>query len=426
MEIKYISVGALNRYIQYKFDSDSNLQLVYVKAEISNVRLSKGIMYFVLKDEESEIDGLMFQNSVTKLKFDPIDGMKVLVSGKVSVYQKRGRYSFQVLTMEQVGLGNAYLEFLQLKEKLAKEGLFDLEKKLPLPIMSQAIGVVTSSTGDALHDVVSTIERRFPIAKVYLYPAIVQGQDAPTSLIRAIDQANRDALVDVIIIARGGGTVEDLSCFNNEDLARTIFNSKIPTVSGVGHEQDYTICDFVASFRAPTPTGAAVAVTKDQVELLSIIMGFEKEIVSAMKQKLITCHRDYQTPIQSYGFKNFIDTIEAREESVSLLTNRLILQSPMRLIQEMDTRREQLETHLQERIEKSLDGLDQEIARGIDKLILLNPLNLMKKGYAVTYQDQKVITSVEKLDEKKPLQVLYADGEAITTIVSIHKNEGKL
>ncbi|MFA6627228.1 MAG: exodeoxyribonuclease VII large subunit, partial [Bacilli bacterium] len=329
MEVKYITVGALNRYIEYKFESDPHLQLIYVKAEISNVRLSKGIIYFVLKDDTSEIDALMFRNVVSKLTFEPIDGMTVIVSGKVSVYQKRGRYSFQVNTMEQAGLGNAYLEFLELKEKLSKEGLFDQRHKLLLPPMSEAIGVITSATGDALHDIVSTIQKRFPIAKVYLYPAIVQGKDAPTSLIRALLQANRDAVVDVILIARGGGTVEDLSCFNNEILARTIFNSRIPTVSGVGHEQDFTICDFVASYRAPTPTGAAVAVTKDQVEIFAMLIGFEKQLVSSAKQKLIAAHNAYQTLMNTYGIKNYRQTLEAKEEKLRQLYNRLMLQSPI-------------------------------------------------------------------------------------------------
>jgi exodeoxyribonuclease VII large subunit len=377
MEIKVITVSALNRYIQYKFEQDIHLQLVYLKAEISNVRLSKGILYFVLKDEESEIDALMFQNIASKLKFEPIDGMTVIVSGKVSVYQKRGRYSFNVLTMEQTGLGNAYLEFLQLKEKLSKEGLFDADKKLPLPRMSERIGVITSATGDALHDILTTIQRRFPIAKVYLYPALVQGPEAPASLIRSLEQANLDKLVDVILIARGGGTVEDLSCFNDERLARTIFHSRIPTVSGVGHEQDYTICDFVASFRAPTPTGAAVAVTKDQVELLATLDYQEKQLQSSVRQKLMTMYRDYQTLINSHRIKNFTQTLEAKSQMVSQLENRLKLQSPIKMIQDYEATRRILEERLQSTTSRLLDRFEDQVLQQVDKLIILNPLHLI-------------------------------------------------
>ena len=249
MSNKYLTVSALNKYLYYKFDNDLNLRNIYLKAEISNIRLSKGILYFVLKDNESEIDGLIYSQILQKLKFEPKDGMTVLVSGKVGLYVKRGTYAITVSEIEQVGLGEAYLKFQYLKEKLLKEGLFDEDKKLPIPRFNERIGVITSGTGDAVHDIVSTIKRRFPLSQIVFYPAIVQGEDAPHSLIKAIKKANEEKLANVLIIARGGGTIEDLSCFNDEDLARAIFNSSIPTISGVGHEADFTICDFVSSRR---------------------------------------------------------------------------------------------------------------------------------------------------------------------------------
>ena len=277
MADKYLSVSALNKYLYYKFDNDLNLRSIYLKAEISNVRLSKGILYFVLKDNESEIDGLMFGQTYQKLKFKPVDGMTVLVNGKVGLYVKRGTYAITVSEMEQAGLGEAYLKFELLKEKLLKEGLFDESKKLPIPKFNEKIGVITSGTGDAMHDIFSTIKKRFPLSEIVFYPAIVQGNDAPQSLINAIKLANLENKVSVLIIARGGGTIEDLSCFNDEQLARTIFASKIPTISGVGHEADFTICDFVSSRRAPTPTGAAVIATPDKNELLNYIDNLEQE-----------------------------------------------------------------------------------------------------------------------------------------------------
>lgn len=423
MEIKYITVAAINRYIQYKFESDVNLQLVYLKAEISNVRLSKGILYFVLKDDEAEIEALMFQNYASRLNFAPQDGLTVLVSGKVSVYPKRGRYSFQVMTMEKAGLGEAYLEFLRLKDSLAKEGLFAVERKLALPKMSEAIGVITSPTGDALHDVVSTIQKRFPIAQIYLYPALVQGLDAPKSLIKALNKCISENLVDVIIICRGGGTVEDLSCFNDEALARTIFASPIPTVSGVGHEQDYTICDFVASYRAPTPTGAAVSITKDKSELFALLDSFAKQLKAAMRHQLINAFNDYQALISSYGLKNFPQILEARLIELNQLKQRLLTQSPLKLINDYDSQNYQLTERLQRSISLFMDYKNADIAQLIDKLIILNPLNLMKKGYAVTYQKGKLITSSKDLSREEHLRVLYHDGELEAKILNIKKNE---
>ncbi|MDD3123586.1 MAG: exodeoxyribonuclease VII large subunit, partial [Candidatus Izemoplasmatales bacterium] len=279
---KYLTVTALNKYISYKFESDVNLGFVYIQGELSNTRFSKDHLYFVLKDSESEISGIMYASSASKLTFMPKDGTKVLVSGKVSVYQKKGTYNLTAITMSEFGLGALYQDFLLLKEKLDKEGLFDVKYKKKIPEFSEKIGVITSPTGDAFQDIRSTISLRFPIAKIYLYPALVQGIDAPKSLIKALDQAYLDNIVDVIIIARGGGSIEDLSCFNNEELARKIFSSKIPIVSGVGHETDFTICDFVADDRAPTPTGAAVRVTKNKALLIQDIENINKRLSSGI------------------------------------------------------------------------------------------------------------------------------------------------
>ena len=287
-ESKCLSVSALNKYLYYKFDNDLNLRNVYLKAEISNVRLSKGILYFVLKDNESEIDGLMFANILNNIKFEVQDGMTVLVQGQVSIYPKRGTYSIKVIAMEQVGLGEAYLNFLFLKDKLMNEGLFDDSKKKMIPAFPKIIGLITSGTGDAMHDVISTIDKRYPLCEIHLYPSLVQGSDAPLSLINSIRQANLDGDSDVLIIARGGGSLEDLSCFNDEMLARTIFESNIPIISGVGHEADFTICDFVASRRAPTPTGAAVMATPNVVDLVNELMNKKQKLVSSIKNILIS------------------------------------------------------------------------------------------------------------------------------------------
>ena len=416
MEPKYISVAALNRYIQYKLEQDIHLQQVYIRAEISNLRLSKNILYFVLKDDEAEIDALMFSSAYAKLSFEPLDGMTVLVYGKVGVYPKRGKYSISVFTMEQAGLGNAYLQFIQLKEKLEKEGLFDEKQKLSLPNMPEKIGVITSATGDAINDILSTIQKRFPLAAVYLYPALVQGADAPKSIIQALQRANQDQLAEVLILARGGGSMEDLSCFNDEELARVIFKSRIPTVSGVGHESDYTICDFIASRRAPTPTGAAVLVTPDRMDLIKDIETFQKRIVSSVKQKLITSYNQLQHATESYGIKQFMQIVERWENRFLQTQHRLQQASPKQKIGEWENAVNQFSQSLQSSALQKITVENQKIENVIEKLILLNPLHILNKGYALTYQNGKMISSVKQIEKEQNLLVQYSDGQVETKI----------
>lgn len=410
MADKYLSVSALNKYLYYKFDNDLNLRSIYLKAEISNVRLSKGILYFVLKDNESEIDGLMFGQSYQKLKFKPVDGMTVLVNGKVGLYVKRGTYAITVSEMEQAGLGEAYLKFELLKEKLLKEGLFDESKKLPIPKFNEKIGVITSGTGDAMHDIFSTIKKRFPLSEIVFYPAIVQGNDAPQSLINAIKLANLENKVSVLIIARGGGTIEDLSCFNDEQLARTIFASKIPTISGVGHEADFTICDFVSSRRAPTPTGAAVIATPDKNELLNYIDNLDNRLLYNYKQLLIKKFNDFSNISSRYTEKNYLNKINELYNKVENLNKQLSLLSPVKIISDNENKLSMLSNNLNVVYNNIINKNDINVNHYIDKLILLNPLNLMKKGYSITYKDNKVITSVGLLDINDEITVKFQDG----------------
>ena len=410
MADKYLSVSALNKYLYYKFDNDLNLRSIYLKAEISNVRLSKGILYFVLKDNESEIDGLMFGQTYQKLKFKPVDGMTVLVNGKVGLYVKRGTYAITVSEMEQAGLGEAYLKFELLKEKLLKEGLFDESKKLPIPKFNEKIGVITSGTGDAMHDIFSTIKKRFPLSEIVFYPAIVQGNDAPQSLINAIKLANLENKVSVLIIARGGGTIEDLSCFNDEQLARTIFASKIPTISGVGHEADFTICDFVSSRRAPTPTGAAVIATPDKNELLNYIDNLDNRLLYNYKQLLIKKFNDFSNISSRYTEKNYLNKINELYNKVENLNKQLSLLSPVKIISDNENKLSMLNNNLNVVYNNIINKNDINVNHYIDKLILLNPLNLMKKGYSIIYKDNKVITSVGLLDINDEITVKFQDG----------------
>ncbi len=421
MENKYLTVSALNKYLYYKFDNDLNLRCVYLKAEISNVRLSKGILYFVLKDKDSEIDGLMFSNTLLKLNFEPKDGMTVLVSGKVGLYIKRGTYAITVITMENAGIGEAYLQFELLKEKLAKEGLFDETKKLPIPRFNKRIGVISSSTGDAMHDIISTINKRFPLSEIVLYPALVQGADAPKSLISAIKKANDENIVDVIIIARGGGTIEDLSCFNDEQLARTIFASKIPTISGVGHETDFTICDFVSSRRAPTPTGAAVIATPDKNDLTIQINNFKNRLIFNYKQVLVSKFNKYNTIVSNNSFKNYIDIFDSLDEKINTIKKHLVLVSPY---EKLNTYNNKLINNLK-LLNNSLVNIinddETKLNTCIDKLIILNPLNVMQKGYSIVYKNNNVISSIETLNINDTIDVRLYDGEIEAKIINKRK-----
>lgn len=426
-DIKYLSVSALNKYLYYKFDTDLNLRNVYLKAEISNVRFSKGILYFVLKDSESEINAIMFSSLMERLNFKVEDGMTVLVCGKVSVYPKRGTYSITVNQIEAVGLGQAYLQFLALKEKLLKEGLFDEQYKKEIPYFNHKIGLITSGTGDAMHDVISTVNRRYPLSEVILYPAIVQGSDAPKSLINAINKANEEAICDCLIICRGGGTIEDLSCFNDEELARCIFDSAIPTISGVGHEQDFTICDFVASRRAPTPTGAAVIATPDMADLFRNLENKAISLKNSIKAKLTNCFNEYNNLRNSYALVSFPSIIDRKLENVISIEKRLESLKPINKIDNYLNNLNNIDDTINRIYSNKLNNLEYNLKTRIDKLILLNPLNIMSKGYSVTFQDEKVISNIDLVDKNKKLETKVLGGKIISTINELIKeNEEKI
>ena len=443
---KYLTVTALNKYIAYKFDSDPNLGFVYLQGELSNIRFSKEHLYFVLKDQDSEISGIMYSSSATKLNFMPKDGMNVLVSGKVSVYQKKGSYNLVVITMSEAGLGALYQDFLFLKDKLEKEGLFAPEHKKPIPEYAEKIGVITSATADAFQDIRSTITERFPLAQIHLYPALVQGSDAPKSLIKALAQANNEHIVDVIIIARGGGSMEDLSCFNDETLARSIFASKIPVVSGVGHETDFTICDFVSDERAPTPTGAAVRVTKNKTLLIQEITAMLVRLSSAMKRILENKFYEYDSLVKNHHFKNFDLLIEEKLIFLNQLIYQLNANSPLAIINrhlervndftlrlELLNLSKKIEHQYLEIAQKStllttlliekLNINERNVDSAIDKLILLNPLSIMKKGYTLTYQNNQLLASVSQININQNLTIRFYDGTVEAQIINIKDGE---
>jgi exodeoxyribonuclease VII large subunit len=330
----YVTVTALNRYIHYKFDHDVHLKKVFLKGELSNFKASKKHFYFSIKDEESEISATMFYPVNSNLLFEPKDGVKVLVEGSIGVYQKKGTYSINVQKMTEDGIGELYQRFLILKDKLQKEGLFDDQWKKQIPSYPEHVAVITSATGDAIHDIVSTFNRRFPLTKIYLYPAQVQGTDAPKDLIRALKKVYEDQLVECLIIGRGGGSFEDLSCFNDETLARVLFASPIPTISAVGHEADYTIVDFIASLRAPTPTGAAMLLSKQKEDVLKEIQTYEKRLNTNVQNTIQHGQKAVDKLYQSYGIASFHELLKNKSQQLDLLVQQLDHKSPVKMIEQ--------------------------------------------------------------------------------------------
>ena len=275
MNNNYITVGALTRYIKYKIDNDVNLQEVYIKGEISNFkRHSRGHFYFTIKDEESRINAIMFSSQTSKVAFEPVDGTKVLVKGRISVFEQTGNYQIYVSEMIEDGVGNLYALYEKLKQDLKKDGLFDESHKKKIPAIPSRVGVVTAPTGAAIRDIISTINRRYPLCEVYLFPSLVQGNGAKEDIVKNIKLADTYDL-DTLIVGRGGGSIEDLWAFNEEIVARAIYECNTPVISAVGHEVDFTIADFVADKRAATPTGAAEIAVPDKSELKNLIKQLE-------------------------------------------------------------------------------------------------------------------------------------------------------
>jgi len=416
MNDKYISVSQLTRYIKYKIDNDVNLNEVFLKGEISNFKAhTRGHFYFTLKDEGSRINAVMFASNTKRIKFLPQDGMKVLVTGKISVFEANGGYQIYVNDMLEDGVGNLYIAFEQLKKKLEQEGLFDPSIKKKIPKIPKRIGVITAPTGAAIRDIVSTIKRRWPLAEVYLFPALVQGEAAAEDIVRQIKYCE-NFFLDTLIVGRGGGSIEDLWPFNEEIVARALYECNIPTISAVGHEIDFTIADFVADLRAPTPTGAAemaVPQINDVSNLLKqISIRLNKAITSEIvgyRQVLngITSRNIFKCPMSLYQTKEMqfdnlierlkystVNLVNVKGKKLIELKNSYVLKNPYQL----------------------LDKKSNKYLQLVSKLETLSPLLTLKRGYTITKRNQKVITSVKDLKKGDKLEIEFRDG-SINTIV---------
>lgn len=432
MEDKYLTITQLNRYIKFKIDQDANLNHVFLKGEISNFKAhTRGHLYFTLKDENSRINAVMFAGNSKNLKFQPIDGMKVMVTGRISVYESSGSYQIYVDEMIEDGVGNLYIEFEKLKKRLSQEGLFDPTKKKKIPKIPKRIGVVTASTGAAIKDILTTIKRRWPIAEVYLFPSLVQGANAAPDIIRQIENAQNYEL-DTLIVGRGGGSIEDLWCFNDEQVARTIFSSKIPVISAVGHEIDFTIADFVADLRAPTPTAAAELAVPNQIDFynhLNQVLGrtyksvFNQIEISKTKLENLKQNYIFKNPMNMYLIKeekfdrileqlknSYLGQMHVYKEKMANLKSSIVFKNPKSLYKE----KQQNFIRLYEQVQKYINNLQKQkqliFMSSLGKLEVLNPLLTIQRGYSIAKKDGVVVDSVKKVKKDDTIEIEVKDG----------------
>lgn len=394
-----LSVSQLNRYVKSRMDADENLFNVFLVGEISNFtdHYKTGHFYFSLKDEEAQIKAVMFRQNALKVKFRPENGLRVIVRGRVSLYEAAGSYQVFVDDMQPDGVGALNLAFEQLKERLEREGLFDAAHKKPLPRFPERIGVITSETGAAVQDILNILGRRFPYAQVVLAPVLVQGEGAPAQLIDALQSFNAFKNVDVIILGRGGGSAEDLWAFNDERLAYAVYRSQIPVISAVGHETDFTICDFVADLRAPTPSAAAELAVPDQMQLRAEI----HTLLSRMQRTVTNNLREQRLRLE-----------QSTQKSVLKNPNLYFDTKRMQLIS-VSTKFDALEKAILHRARIRL----QENAA---KLQALSPLSVLARGYSVTtLADGTVVHSANQLSENTEITVQLADGKAACTVKEI-------
>jgi exodeoxyribonuclease VII large subunit len=445
MTQQYLTVTALTKYLKRKFDADPYLGRVYLTGEISNYRLRVNAhQYFSLKDDHAKISAIMFKSAFQKLKFQPKEGMKVLVVGRVSLYESGGSYQIYVEHMEPDGIGALYQALAELREKLSKEGLFDAPKQV-LPRYPKRIAVITSPSGAVIRDIITTVKRRYPIAQLVLFPTLVQGDQAADDIVKNIERVEAIGNFDTLIIGRGGGSIEDLWPFNEERVARAIFAAKTPIISSVGHETDVTIADLVADVRAATPTAAAeLAVPVLNEELLKINERknrLEQSFLHLLQQRT----QQFRRLQESYVFKQPNRLYEGQTIKLDQTTQRLVKameliyhqsqrqaqavifefqqQSPKTQIRELQQRLNYANKTLVERMNQTMLDKQTKFTSVVQQLDLLSPLNIMGRGYSYTTKAERVIKSVEELIPEDSLTIHYADGTVEATIQSVSPSD---
>ncbi len=392
-----LTVSQINKYISFKFKDDINLKNKLVKGEISNFthHLKTGHFYFTLKDNESSIKAVMFADFAKAVKFRPENGMEVIAAANVQVFERDGIYQLYVYDMYPSGIGILHLAFEQLKEKLFKEGLFDDAHKRPLPKYPKKIGIITAKTGAALQDMLNIISRRYPICEVLLIPATVQGENAPASICKAIYFA-METDCDLLILGRGGGSFEDLSAFNSEQVARAAYDCTIPLISAVGHETDVTILDFVADLRAPTPSAAAELAVPDKNFILGLLNGYLERLEKATI--------------------NLINEKERRLDSYALKFASL---SPQGKFERACEKLVGVKERLEKAILKIISENEAVVDKNFEKLEALNPLNVLNRGYALVYVKEKAVGSIASLVEGDEVKIKFSNGEAVAVVKEI-------
>lgn len=446
MTEQYLTVTALTKYIKRKFDTDPHLNRVFVRGEISNFKLhSRGHMYLTIKDDQTRIQSVMFAGNNRTLKFTPENGMKVLIIGDVGVFEPYGQYQLYIQQMEPDGIGALYLAFEQLKDKLAKLGYFDTSIKKEIPTYPRHIGVVTSPTGAAVRDIITTIRRRYPIVDLTVIPVLVQGANAADSIVNGIQQAHRYSDIDVLIVGRGGGSIEELWGFNEEKVAHAIYQSEIPIISAVGHETDTTISDFVSDLRAPTPTGAAEIAVPSQIELKNKLTSSNRTLTRLLTNMVHNSSQQLGRLNQSYAFrypeqlvyqkeqeldklverlnKALQNTIKSKEDALLTNRKRLNSQHPKRQIQIMHKQIIQLQKQIQYNMAQITEQKSTHIVNLMDKLSLLNPLEIMKRGYAIPF-DQKgeIIKSGSQTNKNDRIQIKLLNEMLVCRIEDIRED----
>ncbi|WP_058476098.1 exodeoxyribonuclease VII large subunit [Legionella steigerwaltii] len=436
-----LTVTQLNR--QVKSYLENELGIVHVEGELSNLsKPSSGHFYFTLKDSSAQIRCVYFKNRhVSALTKKLADGQHIVASGRLSLYEARGDYQLIVEQITEAGLGALYQRFEELKNKLAAEGLFDTTKKRPIPVMPRVIGVITSTTGAAIRDVLSTLARRFPLANVLIYPSEVQGSGAAQQLIKALQQANKEKRCDVLLLARGGGSIEDLWAFNDEQLARHIANSSIPIVSGVGHETDFTIADFVSDYRAETPTAAAAAVTPDCNELFKLL----NHSISRLHEAIHRFLQKYQIKLQHLTEKisspqkaiagywqtadylerqliaHMVYIIKRKIHQLHLCINHLNAQNPKTQIRQTQILLQKITVQLIQYMQNKMNQLKYQLRTQLSTLHAVSPLATLDRGYAIATKKNKVLFSSQQVIIGDSIEVLLAQGNLTCEITQINE-----
>lgn len=446
---QYLTVSALTKYLHKKFTVDPYLQRVYLTGEISNFRLRPRHQYFSLKDDGAKIDAVMFQSAFSRLKFEVEDGMKVLVVGKIDLYEPSGNYQITIERMEPDGVGALYQAYEQLKAKLEAEGLFSAPKQ-KLPLFPKRIAVITSPSGAVIRDIITTTRRRYPIAQLVLFPAVVQGEKAADSLVGRLKEVNARGDFDTVIIGRGGGSIEDLWPFNEEKVARAIFASQIPIISSVGHETDTTIADLVADVRAATPTAAAELATpvladeilrirQDRLRLIKAYQAklrFERQRLNKLQNSYVFLQpeRLYEGYLQKLDNLNiklrqaFREEQTKKQRTLQLVTKRLLAVSPKERLQSVSQQRTQFEKDLTHAITNYLGKREQQLLQATNALDMLSPLRVMGRGFSYVTVAEKIVKKATDLKVGEIVQLHLADGSAqakVTKVMGSKENDRK-